>query len=81
MKTATSQKTRGTRADAETVDKIYIIKNVSELRATYQIRLLLFKAVKHNKQLVFIVPEKCTFLPDLKDLISSHEDNVTVEKR
>jgi len=60
---------RGTRPDAETLDKIYAIKNVSMLRATYQIRLLTFKAVETRKKLVLKVPKSCQFDVSLKKLI------------
>lgn len=72
---------RGTRPDAETKDKIYIIKNVSELRATYQIRLLLFRAVKLQKKLILVIPESCLVFPDLTKLISENEKTVLIERR
>ena len=52
---------RGARPDAETFDKIYLVKNVSVLRSTYQIKLLAFKAVESRKNLVLIVPKTCRF--------------------
>jgi hypothetical protein len=61
---------RGTRPDAETIDTIYLIKNVSNLRATYQIRLLAFKAVKEHKKLAIRVPKPCRFGKSLKGLIT-----------
>ena len=60
---------RGTRPDAETIDKIYLIKNVSVLRATYQVKLLVFKAMDSRKKLVLKVPECCQFHASLKELI------------
>ncbi|NOK20593.1 hypothetical protein [Corallococcus carmarthensis] len=49
--------------------KIYLIKKVSILRATYQVRLLAFKAVDERKRLVLKVPKTCQFHPSLKALI------------
>ncbi|MCP3165979.1 hypothetical protein LZ199_24045 [Myxococcus sp. QH3KD-4-1] len=59
----------GTRPDAETIDKLYLIKSVSVLRATYQSRLLAFRAVEIHKKLVLKVPKSCKFHPSLKELI------------
>lgn len=62
---------RGTRPDAETSNAIYVIKNVSTLRATYQIRLLAFKSGQLRKKLVLKVPHKCVFHSALEELIDS----------
>lgn len=69
LKYTRNQIPRGSRPDAETIDKLYLIKNVSMLRATYQIRLLAFKAVQSHKKLVLKVPKTCQFHASLKDLI------------
>jgi hypothetical protein len=60
---------RGSRPDAETFDKIYLIKNLTLFRATYQVRLLAFKAVETQKKLVLKVPPSCRFHDSLTDLI------------
>lgn len=60
---------RGTRPDAEAFNKMYLIKHVSRLRATYQIRLLAFLAVDKGKQLILRVPEVCVFDESLSDLM------------
>ena len=60
---------RGSRPDVETIDKIYLIKNVSTLRATYQVKLLIFKAINSRKKLVLKVPARCKFHSSLKTLI------------
>jgi len=59
---------RGTRPDAETAGKIYLIKNVSALRATHQVRLLALKAIEDGKKLVLKVPRACRFDRSLADL-------------
>lgn len=56
--------------DAEAFNRMYLVKNVSSLRATYQIRLLAFKAVEKGMQLVLRVPSTCVFDETLNDLIS-----------
>jgi hypothetical protein len=62
---------RGTRADAETSDGIYLIKNVSRLHATYQVRLLAYAARERGKRLVLVVPPSCQFEPALRALMES----------
>ena len=69
LKYTRHQVPRGSRPDAETIDKIYLIKNVSVLRATYQTRLLVFKAAENHKKLVLKVPRTCQFDASLKELI------------
>ncbi|PWU10040.1 MAG: hypothetical protein C5B50_26245 [Verrucomicrobia bacterium] len=73
MQTTASQsrRARGTRPDAIAADKFYLIKNLSMLRATYQIRLLTFFANKSGKRLVLKVPKGCQFAPSLHQLIKS----------
>lgn len=69
LKYTRHQVPRGSRPDAETIDKIYLVKNVTMLRATYQIRLLVFKAVESHKKFMLKVPPACQFHPSLKSLI------------
>jgi hypothetical protein len=59
---------RGARPDAETTEKIYLVKNVAALRATYQVRLLAFLAAQKGKKLVLQVPAACRFEADLEEL-------------
>jgi hypothetical protein len=73
------QTARGTRADAEKFGKIYLIKNVSMLRATYQIKLLAFKAVQTHKKLVLDVPKTCQFHESLKNLIKQNREIIKRE--
>jgi hypothetical protein len=51
------QVARGTRPDAETYGKLYLIKNVSELRATYQVRLLAYRAQQEGSKLIICLPK------------------------
>lgn len=60
---------RAARADAERFNTMYLVKLVSHLHATYQIRLLAFKAVQNHQKLVLKVPSKCTFSEALKELL------------
>jgi hypothetical protein len=63
---------RGSRPDAATASALYLIKNVSRLRATYQVRLLAYAAREQGRQLVLVVPQSCQFEPGLRELIESH---------
>jgi len=60
---------RGSRPDAETATALYLIKLVSALRATYQVRLLALKAAETGKKLILKVPAGCRFDPALEGLI------------
>jgi hypothetical protein len=62
---------RGARPDAEAANKIYLIKNVAVLHATYQVRLLAFKASTTGKKLILEVPKKSRLAPSLKELMRS----------
>jgi hypothetical protein len=70
---------RGARADAETPDGIYLIKNVSRLHATYQVRLLAFAARDRGKQLVLVVPPSCQFERGLRELMELRPDAIRRE--
>jgi hypothetical protein len=71
---------RGVRADSETFDKIVLVKNVSTIRATYQVRLLAFKAVETGKKLVIIVPKHCRVDRTLREFMKELPKKVRVEK-
>lgn len=68
-KTTQHQVPRGAMPDAEAFNRMYLIKHVSRLRATYQIRLLAFRAVDKGTQLVLRVPATCVFDESLNELI------------
>ena len=70
---------RGARADAETSDGIYLIKNVARLHATYQVRLLAFAARERGKQLVLVVPPPCQFEPELRALMDAQPEAIRRE--
>ena len=72
------QVARGTRPDAETFDKLLLVKRASELRATYQIRLLAYRAVQEGRKLVIEVPKECKVHGDLRELTKQYPKNVTI---
>ena len=61
---------RSVRADAAVDDRLYLIKNVSRLTATYQIRLLTYTCTQEGKKLVLMVPNQCRFDESLDRLIA-----------
>ena len=62
------QVARGARPDGETHEKLFLIKNVSEMRATYQVRLLAYRASQECKKLVIDVPKGCKIHSTLRQL-------------
>lgn len=70
---------RGTRADGEKFNRLYLIKNVQLLRATYQVRLLAFRAVTEGLKLVLKVPTSCEFDSSLSDLIKKTGNTILRE--
>jgi hypothetical protein len=74
------QVARGARADAEAQDKLYLLKNVSALRLTYQVRLLTFRASESRKRLVLQVPKHCKIHSSLRDFVKQFPQAVRVEK-
>ena len=74
------QVARGTRADAERNDAFFLIKSVSRLRLTYQIRLLTFQALQSRKKLIIRVPKHCELHPTLKAFQKEHAQLVRIER-
>lgn len=71
---------RGARADSETFANIVLVKNVSTIRATYQIKMLAFKAIESGRKLVIIVPKYCQIDRTLRELTKEFPKTVRVEK-
>jgi hypothetical protein len=63
------QVARSAKPDGKEFNVMYLIKNVPRLRATYQIRMLAFRAVNKKIKLVLRVPASCEFDSSLRDLI------------
>ncbi len=73
-------KLRGSRADATKPGALFLVKKVSSLRATYQIRLLTYQAHQTRAKLTVMVPKSCTILPSLKSLIDSFPQCIALER-
>ena len=74
------QTPRGARPDAEKGDKLYIIKLVSQLRLTYQIRLLAFQAKTRRKQLIIQLPKGARIDESLDEFVRDNSGLVKIER-
>lgn len=74
------QVARGALADAESQDKLFLFKNVSTLRLTYEIRLLAFRASQQGKRLVIQVPKHCKIHHSLREFVRQFWDMIRVER-
>ena len=71
---------RSTRPDAETADAYCLIKNVSQMHATYQVRLLAYFAATRGRKLVIRVPSHCRSEKSLNDFIETNPNLVFIER-
>jgi hypothetical protein len=71
---------RGALPDAEDERHIYLFKNVSSLRATYQIRLLAFLAGSRGKTLLLCIPQRCVPDASILDLIADARGSVRLKR-
>lgn len=71
---------RGARADAERNDALVLLKNVSSLRLTYQIRLLAYRALQSGRQLFIRVPGQCKVHSTLRDFQKEHSKLLRIER-
>lgn len=74
------QTPRGARADAEVGEKVYLIKSASQLRLTYQIRMLAYMAQTRGKKLVIQLPKHAKVHASLQDFVRDMAGLVKVER-
>jgi len=74
------QVARTSRADKEVQNELHLVKFVSNLRLTYQIRLLLFSAVETQCVLVLHVPARCRLSPELKSFLKVNRRNSRIRR-
>jgi len=74
------QVARGSRPDAVKGTTAYLIKNVTQLRLTYQIRLLTFLAKERDAKLVIRVPKETRPSADLRAFLQEHSRVVKIER-
>jgi len=71
---------RGARPDAISGSKWYLIKNVTTLRLTYQVRLLTYGASEARARLHIRVPKRCKLSPALREFVKANSNMVSVER-
>jgi hypothetical protein len=74
------QVARGSRPDAEIGDKLYLLKKVFVLHATYQVRLLAYRAQQEGRRLVIRVPRGFKPGPSLKALMDEIPGVIRIER-
>ena len=74
------QVARGARPDAERNGSLFLFKNVSSLRLTYQIRLLALRALETGGKLVIHVPANCNLHLPLRVFQKQHSKVIRIEK-
>ncbi|CAN7307427.1 hypothetical protein [Knoellia sp. LjRoot47] len=72
---------RGARPDAVKDNWPHLIKNVSRLRCTYQIRVLTALAEDAGQRLVVVVPKGTRLSRDLTQFIRDHKASIRVDRR
>ena len=75
-----NQVARGSRPDAEVANTLYLLKKVKILHATYQVRLLAFRAQRERKQLVIRGPVMLKAGPSLRELMAELKDIIRLER-
>lgn len=75
------QVARGSRPDGVGDASWYLIKAVSRLRLTYQIRLLTFGAGRSGARLVIVVPRSCQISQPLRRFLKEHKKFVELTRR
>ncbi len=74
------QVARTSRPDAVRNDAFFLIKNVSTLRLTYQIRLLTLRASETGRKLIIRVPAACVIHRTLRTFRTEHSKIIRIEK-
>jgi hypothetical protein len=74
------QVARGARPDAADGGTWVLFKLVSELRLTYQIRLLTFAAAQQRARLFIKVPKRCKLSPPLSAFLKEHKAHVRLQR-
>jgi hypothetical protein len=73
------QTPRGARPDAVRGSDRYLIKNVTTLRLTYQVRLLTFAAEQDGGRLILRIPKACRLSADLRQFVAEHKNRLRAE--
>ncbi len=71
---------RGSKPDADIGDKLYLIKNVSQLRLTYQVKMLAYMAKTRGKKLFIQLPKGAKVHASLKNFVNEMSGLVKIER-
>jgi len=71
---------RTTQADVARGSDLYLVKNVSELRLTYQIKLLTYFAKKQGGALIVRLPAGARVHPSLGHFTTKFADIIRIER-
>lgn len=74
------QTLRGSMPDADAANILYLIKNVSEMRLTYQVRLLAYMASTKGKKLNIRLPKSAKVNSGLRDFVRDSGGLVKIER-
>lgn len=74
------QTPRGSMPDAEVGNKLYLIKNVSEMRLTYQIKMLVYVAHSQGKKVIVQLPKHASIHASLREFVRNSNGVVKIER-
>ena len=74
------QTARSAKADAEVGDKVYLIKSVSKLRLTYQIKMLTYMAQTREKKFIIRLPKEAKIHASLNDFVRDMNGLIKIER-
>jgi hypothetical protein len=74
------QTPRGSKPDGLVGKKMYLIKNVSEFKLTYQVRLLTYRVLTEGMRLVIQLPKDAKVHAGLRSFISDTDGIVKIER-
>ena len=73
------QVARGALADGRRDREVFLIKNVSTLGLTYQIKILVFMAAQEQRKLVLLVPKRTRVSDELSVFLEENAKHVRIE--
>jgi len=74
------QTPRGARPDADVGGKLYLLKSASQLRLTYQIKMLSHMAQTGGKKLIIQLPKTARVHPCLRTFIRDSDGLIKIER-
>ena len=80
FKYTSRQTARGSRPDGQFGSTYFLVKNVSRMRLTYQVKLLTLMAQEQRGVLVVQLPKGAKTSRDLRAFAKSHRGSVRVER-